>query len=147
MAETIADNAIIDSPETSALEDNPTIEAPAPKKRGRPSGAKDRAPRVKKAIVIVEEPLQAPPESIQAPEPEKRVASPKKKRAPPPPASESEDESSDTPPVAHEMPEEPPSPRDMYKEASKMIFRLQSTKNDARRTRLQEQYTKGLLAL
>ncbi len=141
MAETIADNAIIDSPETTVPEENPTIEAPAPKKRGRPAGAKDRAPRVKKAIVIVEEPLQAPPE------PEKKVASPKKKRAPPPPASESEDESSDTPPVAHEMPEEPPSPRDMYKEASKMIFRLQNTKNDARRTRLQEQYTKGLLAL
>ena len=136
MAETIADNVTMDSEETSAPEENATIEAPAPKKRGRPAGAKDKAPRVKKAIVIVEEPLLVP-------EPEKKPPRVKKARPPTPPESESEESSQvPTPPVA-----EPPSPRDMYKEASKLIFKLQHTKNDARRSRLQEQYTKGLLAL
>ena len=140
MAETIADNATIDSPEISLSEENPTNDAPAPKKRGRPAGAKDKAPRVKKTVVIVEEPLLAP-------EPEKKPPRVKKARPPPPPESESEEESSEvaTPPVAQAH--EPPTPRDMYKEASNMIFKLQYTKNDARRSRLQEQYTKGLLAL
>ena len=142
MAETIADNATIDSEETSAPEENPVVatnEAPAPKKRGRPIGAKDRAPRVKKAIVIVEEPLQVPePEKPEKPEKKPRV-----KKARPPTPSESESEEVPTPPVAPD----PPSPRDLYKEASRLIFTLQHTKNDARRSRLQDQYTKGLLAL
>ena len=146
MAETIANNATIASEETPAPEENPPVvatnEAPAPKKRGRPAGAKDKAPRVKKAIVIVEEPLHVP-------EPEKKPPRVKKARPPTPPESESEEEEESsevaTPPVAQAH--EPPKPRDVYKEASKMIFQLQSTKNDARRSRLQEQYTKGLLAL
>ena len=90
--------------------------------------------------MIVEEPLLAP-------EPEKKPPRVKKARPPTPPESESEESSQvPTPPVA-EAPVEPPSPRDLYKEASRLIFTLQHTKNDARRSRLQEQYTKGLLAL
>ena len=149
MAETIADNAIIDSQETLAPDENPpivpTIEEPAPKKRGRPAGARDKVPRVKKpaaSIRIVEEPL------VPAPEPE--VARPKKKRTPPPPESDDEGPSEvPTPPVAQVAPEpvEPPSPRDMYREASQLIFKLQNAKTDTRRSHLQEQYTKGLLAV
>ena len=149
MGETIADNAIIDSQETLAPDENPpivpTTEEPAPKKRGRPAGARDKVPRAKKpgAIFrIVEEPL------VQAPEPE--VPRPKKKRTPPPPESEDEGPSEvPTSPVAQVAPEPvaPPSPRDMYREASKLIFQLQNAKTDTRRSRLQEQYTNGLLAV
>ena len=32
----------------------------APKKKGRPAGAKDKAPRKKPRVVVVEEPLEAP---------------------------------------------------------------------------------------
>ena len=149
MAETIADNATIDSQETLAPDENlpivPTTEEPAPKKRGRPPGARDKAPRAKKpgAIIrIVEEPL------VQAPEPE--VPRPKKKRTPPPPESEDEGPSEvPTPPVAQVAPEpiEPPSPRDMYRQASQLIFKLQNARTDTRRSRLQDQYTKGLLVV
>ena len=55
----------------------PIVEPAAPeKKRGRPSGAKDRAPR-KKKVTIVEEPLEAPP-----PPPEPETPKPRTKPAP-----------------------------------------------------------------
>ena len=50
----------------------PKGEEPAPKRRGRPEGAKDRAPR-KKKVVVVEEDIQAPENT---PEPEVSVQEP-----------------------------------------------------------------------
>ena len=57
-------------------------EKPAPKRRGRPEGAKDRAPRKKKQVVVVEEHITQEPQEDVAQEkniaPETPPQSPKK---------------------------------------------------------------------
>ena len=96
-------------------------EEPAPKKRGRPEGAKDRAPR-KKKVVVVEEDIQAPQNT---PEPEAPVQTP-------------------APPVQTPAPD---SPRTLIREAASHILRLKNVTKMARRTHLQDEYTKRLHSL
>ena len=103
--------------------------APEPKKRGRPSGAKDREPR-KKKVTVVEEPLEAPPAPpVQEPETPKPTK-------PAPKAA---------PKVSIETPvEEPPSPRSVMRSASMNILQLRELTERARRSHLQDTYTKRL---
>jgi hypothetical protein len=103
-------------PEQSEKE--PTIEA-APKKRGRPAGSKDTAPR-KPRVKIVEEPPTPPPE----PDPPE----PKKAKVKLPVA--------ETPavPAATAAPMAPPlSPRSVFRHASEHISLLQSEREKARK--------------
>ena len=92
---------------------------PEPKKRGRPPGAKDRAPR--KKIKIVAEPL-APPE-----EP-----------APSEPSQPSQLEQ------APEPVPEPPSPRTLHRQAAELILHLNNQRSEARRAQMRDMYTKNL---
>ena len=102
----------------------PPCEAPEPpaepvaRKRGRPAGAKDTAPRKKtpKKVIIEEE---TPPEAPVAP-----VETPV------------------------ERPAEPEiSPRTALRDASALVRRAQSVKMQTRRSNLQEIYTRQLLSL
>jgi len=104
--------------------------AAEPKKRGRPSGAKDRAPR-KKKVTVVEEPLPAPPPAQQVQEPETPKATKPTPKAAPKVSLE--------PPV-----EEPPSPRTVMRSASMNILQLRELTERTRRLHLQETFTKKL---
>ena len=112
----------------------PIVEEPAApeKKRGRPAGAKDRAPR-KKKVTIVEEPLEAPP---PPPEPE----TPKPRTKPAPKATPRSDVSVEP----HVEIEEPPSPRSVLRSASMNILQLRELTERAKKAHLEEQYTKKL---
>jgi hypothetical protein len=102
---------------------------PAPKKRGRPKGAPDKAPR-KKKIVIEEVPI-TPPEPEPIPQP--TVArKPKQKTTPEPTPRE---------------PTPPPSPRAIMREASRNILQLHPLRDIARKSHLMEAYTKNLHSL
>ena len=107
-----------------------------PKKKGRPAGAKDKAPR-KKAIVIVEEPVE-----VEAPV-AKPVAKAKAVAKPVPKAVSYSEPVQDVEPVE----EEPPSPRTMMRAASQNILHLRNLSDRARKTYLQESYTKRLHVL
>ena len=98
--------------------------APTPKKRGRPAGSKDRAPRLKK-VVLVEEPILAPAEPT-TPEPTPVAA---------------------TQPMAREVQQlepEPRSPRTVLREASRNILELKRLESTARKSHMQDMYSKGL---
>ena len=106
-------------------EKNPKIEETVAKteseekKKGRPAGAKDKAPR-KKNIVIVEEPIHVP--------------------VPREPRQKKED----TPEVPKAPEPEPPSPRTIYRAATRHVMHAQNQKIDARRTQIQQTYTQKL---
>ena len=108
--------------ETENVENEPEAQAepqPEPKKRGRPPGAKDRAPR--KKIKIVAEPL-APPEE-------------------PVPSEASEEPA----PSQTSQPEpEPPSPRTLHRQAAELILHLNNQRTEARRAQMRDMYTKNL---
>ena len=131
MADTIVE-PIVDIVAEKEEPPAPIVEPTAPeKKRGRPSGAKDRAPR-KKKVTIVEEPLEAPP----PPEPE----TPKPRTKPAPKATPKSD-------VAVEPPaeiEEPPSPRSVLRSAYMNILQLRELTERAKKAHLEEQYIKKL---
>ena len=112
----------------------PIVEPAAPeKKRGRPAGAKDRAPRKKKKVTIVEEPLEALP---PPPEPE----TPKPRTNPAPKAIPRLDVSFEAPAEI----EEPPSPRSVLRSASMNILQLRELTKRAKKSHLEELYTKKL---
>ena len=128
------------------------IEPPAPivgqpaaepkKKAGRPAGAKDKAPRTRKKIVIVEELLQPPPEVPAPPvEPAPKPAKPAKAA---PLKTLPRLDVSFEPEVEIE---EPPSPRTVMRSASMSILQLRSLTERAKKTHLQEAYTKNLRSL
>ena len=111
----------------------PIVEPAAPeKKRGRPSGVKDRVPR-KKKVTIVEEPLEAPP---PPPEPE----TPKPRTKPAPKAIPRSDVSVEPPAQI----KEPPSPRSVLRSASMNILQLRELTERAKKAHLEETYTKKL---
>ena len=111
----------------------PIVEPAAPekKKRGRPSGVKDRVPR-KKKVTIVEEPLEAPP-----PPPEPETPKPRK---PAPKATPRFDVSVEP----HVEIDDPPSPRSVLRSASMNILQLRELTERAKKAHLEEQYTKKL---
>ena len=108
---------------------------PEPKKRGRPKGAPDKAPR-KKKIVIVEEALQPEEPEPPAPEPAPMTAAKASSSREPPPS-----------PGMHLPEPEPPSPRTTLREASRHILQLQTLRDVARKSHLSSLYTKGLHSL
>jgi len=147
MEETIPENSentqqVEDPPVQESPQETPQSEAPqepvepATEKRGRgrPAGAKDKAPRARKPR-IVEQPLEPEPvpapvvEAPAAPAPKPMVQ--KVQPAPPP-----------EPPIVPE----PPSPRSQQREAARLIFHLQHQKNESRRATLRDMYTKDLLS-
>ena len=112
---------------------SPIVEAPAAKsKGGRPAGAKDKAPR-KKKIVIVEEPIAKAPVEIEKPKPQ------------PEPVKE---------PVRREVQfqeptraqEEPPSPRTIIRQSANHMLEFKRLNDAARKTHLQHAYTRRLAA-
>ena len=111
---------------------SPVVEAPdAKSKGGRPAGAKDKAPR-KKKIVIVEEPIAKAPVEIEKPKPQ------------PTPVKE---------PVRREVQfeeppaqEEPPSPRTIIRQSANHMLELKRLNDAARKTHLQSAYTRRLAA-
>ena len=112
---------------------SPIVEAPAAKsKGGRPAGAKDKAPR-KKKIVIVEEPIVKAPVEIEKPKPQ------------PEPVKE---------PVRREVQfqepawaqEEPPSPRTIIRQSANHMLELKRLNDTARKNHLQNAYTRRLAA-
>ena len=110
------------------------IEEPEPKKKGgRPAGAKDKAPRTRKKITIVEEPLE-PPVPETPPEPE----------APPPKPTPKALPRLNVSFEPHVEIEEPPSPRTVMKSASLSILQLRHLTDRARKTHLQDMHTKKL---
>ena len=111
----------------------PVVEAPAAKsKGGRPAGAKDKAPR-KKKIVIVAEPIAKPPPEIE--------------EAKPPPAPVKEpvrrEVQFEEPARAHE---EPPSPRTILRQSANHMLELKRLNDAARKNHLQNAYTRRLAA-
>ena len=121
-------------PKTEAVVEKnlPVVEAPVAKsKGGRPAGAKDKAPR-KKKIVIVEEPIAKAPVEIERPKPQ--------------PASVKEPvrrEVQFEEPVAHE---EPPSPRTIIRQSANHMLELKRLNDTARKSHLQNAYTRRLAA-
>ena len=105
-------------------------EEAAPKKKGRPAGAKDKAPRAKKPrVVVVEEPLESPMRSAEASAPPEI----------PSPPRHVEKQTVQVAPEIHEPPA-PPSPRTVMREASRHILELKRLESSARRTHLAELY-------
>jgi len=124
MEETIVDN-LENAPENVENEPEEPVQAepqPEPKKRGRPAGAKDRAPR--KKIKIVAEPL-APPEEPEPSEPSQPSQPSQLEQAPEP------------------VPE-PPSPRTLHRQAAELILHLNNQRSEARRAQMRDMYTKNL---
>ena len=111
---------------------SPIVEAPVAKsKGGRPAGAKDKAPR-KKKIVIVEEPIAKAPVEIEKPKP------------PPTPVKEPvRREVQFEEPVAQE---EPPSPRTIIRQSANHMLELKRLNDAARKNHLQNAYTRRLAA-
>ena len=131
-SETNPENTGPEAPSEPAAPSEPTkpaeaVEAtstePAPKRRGRPEGAKDRAPRKKKAVVVEEDIPQNTPE----PEAAAPVQTP----------------AAQTPPVQTE----PNSPRTLIRDAAEHILKLKNVTKMARKAHLQETYTKRLHSL
>ena len=107
------------------------VEAPAAKsKGGRPAGAKDKAPR-KKKIVIVAEPIAKPPVEIEKAEPKQMPVKEPVRRE-----------------VQFEEParEEPPSPRTILRQSANHMLELKRLNDAARKTHLQSAYTRRLAA-
>jgi hypothetical protein len=104
----------------------------APKKKGRPAGAKDKAPRAKKPrVVVVEEPLESPVKTHSQPPADLPAAPLETHRA--------GGRTVQVAPEIHEPPA-PPSPRTVMREASRHILELKRLESSARRTHLGELY-------
>ena len=107
-------------------------EEAAPKKKGRPAGAKDKAPRAKKPrVVVVEEPLESPVKAQTQPPADLPAAPLETHRA--------GGRTVQVAPEIHEPPA-PPSPRTVMREASRHILELKRLESSARRTHLGELY-------
>ena len=111
---------------------SPIVEAPAAKsKGGRPAGAKDKAPR-KTKIVIVEEPIAKAPVEIEKPKPQPAPVKEPVRR-----------EVQFEEPVAQE---EPPSPRTIIRQSANHMLELKRLNDAARKNHLQSAYTRRLAA-
>jgi len=110
-------------------------EPPALKKKGRPAGAKDKAPRTKKPrVVVVEEPLESQTRSTATSAPPDIPAPPMHVET-----HRAGGQTAQVPPEIHEPPA-PPSPRTVMHEASRHILELKRLESSARRTHLGELY-------
>ena len=121
---------VVPKTEEVVEKNSPIVEAPAAKsKGGRPAGAKDKAPR-KKKIVIVEEPVaKASPEVL-----------------PPKPVEESVKPApvEDIKHVEPELVTNLPSPRSVIRESARHMLELKRLNDTARKSHLQNAYTRRL---
>ena len=115
-------------------------EPAAKSKGGRPPGAKDKAPRKKKVVIVEEEVPQTrakPTKTLDAPQ----SSAPTSATAPTPePASAPE------PARASEPAREPPSPRSIMRQSANHMLELKRLNDAARKTHLQSTYTRRLAA-
>ena len=112
----------------------------APKKKGRPAGAKDKAPRAKKPrVVVVEEPLEAPVKTQSARGQTVSSQPPADLPAAPLETPRAGGRTVQVAPEIHEPPA-PPSPRTVMRQASMHILELKRLDSTARRTHLGELY-------
>ena len=116
-------------------------EPEAKSKGGRPAGAKDKAPRKKKVVVVVED----PPESRAEPEkraPAKSVTAASSSAAPaPPPEPVRAPEPVREPETVHN---EPPSPRAIIRQSADHMLALKRLNMQARKDHLSSVYTRSL---
>ena len=112
-------------------------EEAAPKKKGRPAGAKDKAPRKKPRVVVVEEPLESPvkKQTVSSQPPADLPAAPPRHID----THRAEGQTVQVAPEVYEPPA-PPSPRTVMREASRHILELKRLESSARRTHLGELY-------
>ena len=137
---TILENSeTITEPETIVEEPQaPEPQAPEPKRgRGRPAGAKDKAPRTIKPKVRVEPIPQ--PKAKPAPAPAGDLPD----RSPPAPAPA---QAVATPPVERTPSPEPPSPRTLFRQTSAHLLNLRDVMNSQKRASAAERYTARLHA-
>ena len=124
---------VVPKTEEPVEKNSPVVEAPVAKnKGGRPAGAKDKAPR-KKKIVIVEEPIAKAPVEIEKPKPQLEPVKEPVRRE-----------------VQFQEParaqEEPPSPRTIIRQSANHMLELKRLNDAARKTPLQSAYTRRLAA-
>ena len=130
---TIPENSeTIIATETEIVEPPAQVPEPPEEKRGRgrPAGAKDKAPRTKPKVRA--EPIPQPaakPAAKPAPAPAQAVDLP------------------DTPPVEERPPSpEPPSPRTLFRQTSAHLLSLRDAMNSQKRASAAERYTSKLHA-
>ena len=125
---TIPENSESIAPETQEVVEEPPAPAEPKRGRGRPAGAKDKAPRTAKPRVRAE-PIPQPVEP---------------KRAAPKPAPAPVEE----PPQVEERPPspEPPSPRTLFRQTSAHLLNLRDVMNSQKRASAAERYTSRLHA-
>jgi len=140
MSEDIVAQASAESPPESpaepanALPAQSPIEPQAPKKKGRPNGAKDKAPRTRKKVTVATEFLEPPQTSAKI---ETSASSPVlNSEAPAQPLQKIET------PVQEIEP--PPSPRTVLQESARHILELRSLANATRKTHLGNLYAHRL---
>ena len=124
---------VIEKPESSTQPVEAIVETPPKKKGGRPAGSKDKAPRRKK---IVEEPIV---KELPKPEP----AQPPK--AEPQPKAEPKAEPQPRAPPPSPQPE-PLTPRTLIRESARHMLELKRLNESARKSHLQNVYTRRLAA-
>ena len=133
---TIAENSEPQAPEEQPLADappQPAADDPPKRGRGRPAGAKDKAPRVIKPKVRVE----------PIPQPEAK-ATPKARPAQAPAAADPVAEQSAV--EARPPSPEPLSPRTLYRQTSAHLLNLRDVMNSQKRASAAERYTSRLQA-
>ena len=128
---------------SEASEPGDSPEAPAaPKKKGRPAGAKDKTPRKKKGGVLVEY-IQQSTETASGPS-----AQPAQESSPSPRSSMEIKGTPSVPKPVREPPPtpEPPSPRTTLRESARHMLELRRLNDAARKTHLGNAYTRRLAA-
>ena len=131
---TIPENSESIAPETQEVVEEPPA-PPEPKRgRGRPAGAKDKAPRTAKPRVRAE-PIPQPVEP--------KRAAPKQAPAPAQVHQAVEPEST---PVERPPSPEPPSPRKLFRQTSAHLLNLRDVMNSQKRVSAAERYTSRLHA-
>ena len=115
------------------ISENP---APEPKKRGRPKGSPDKAPRKKKTVIIVEPISSEIEEAAPAPTPPEPTKARPAKRAP-----EIEEGLASV-----EQVREQHSPRSLYREAARHVLYSRGQQLDERRNTLRQMFASKLVA-
>ena len=127
MADNPEQSEVVSENEPTIAEQAPAEEAiPEPKKRGRPAGAKDKAPRKPRTRIIEEPPTPPPPPPTPAPK-AARAAKPREETR-----------------VEPAREPAPMSPRTLFRAASDHIATLHSERESARRAYWQDAIARSL---
>ena len=128
-----------ENPPPQEAPENPV--QPEARKRGRPAGSKDRAPRRKIKIEPFPEPVEMTPPSRQ----QAALAAPATS-APPkaPPKAPPRALPKEVPAPPRERTPSPPTPRTLYRQTSEHLINLRDIMNQQKRTAAAERYTSNL---